>query len=122
MAIPMPINVNMFALRNLIEAQARWKKGHPPHKTTGVANANWIQVIAPAGRAMAPGTAMCAIASATSGAVNAVLIQNRRVMSRNSGFSSVPAELAVTGSSAIPQVGHVPGSRRPISGCIGQVY
>ena len=29
---------------------------------------------------------------------------------------------AVRGSSAMPQIGHEPGSERTISGCIGQVY
>ena len=56
-----------------------------------------------------------------SGAVRTTLIQKRRVMSRNSGFSSIAA-VTVRGSSAMPQMGQDPGSERTISGCIGQVY
>jgi hypothetical protein len=54
--------------------------------------------------------------------VNAALIQKRRVMSRNSGLSSPLAVLTLSGSRAMPQTGQAPGSRRTISGCIGQVY
>ena len=48
-------------------------------------------------------------------------IQKRSDMSRSSGLSS-GAAVTVRGSSAIPQIGHEPGSERTISGCIGQVY
>jgi hypothetical protein len=30
----------MFKLRCMIDAQARWKNGHPAHRTTGVDKAN----------------------------------------------------------------------------------
>ena len=66
------------------------------------------------------GDSMLPMAIAKSGAVNAKLIQNRRVMSRSSGFSS--SSEIVRGSSAIPQIGQLPGSDRTISGCIGHVY
>ena len=46
--------------------------------------------------------------------------QNRRVISTSSGFVSSPE--AVIGSSAMPQMGQLPGPSRTISGCIGQVY
>ncbi len=64
---------------------------------------------------------MLPIAIASSGAVSVTPIQNRRVMSRSSAFSSC-ATLTVRGSSTIPQIGQLPGSVRTISGCIGQVY
>ena len=64
---------------------------------------------------------MLPIAIASSGAVRATLIQKRRVMSRNSGFSS-PSAVTVRGSSAIPQIGHDPGPGRTIWGCMGHVY
>lgn len=67
------------------------------------------------------GHIMLAIAIAIKGAVSARLIQNRRLMSRSSGFSSEDAA-TVRGSSAMPQMGHEPGSGRTISGCMGQVY
>ena len=48
------------------------------------------------------------------------LVQNRRVMPRSSAFSSTP--VSVRGSSAIPQIGQLPGAGRTICGCIGQTY
>jgi hypothetical protein len=56
-----------------------------------------------------------------SGTLSAAPIQNRRVMSRSSG-SGPSAPVAVRGSSAMPQIGHVPGPSRTICGCIGQVH
>ena len=47
--------------------------------------------------------------------------QNRRVMSASSGLGPVSA-VTVTGSSAIPQMGHEPGPGRRISGCMGHVH
>ena len=47
--------------------------------------------------------------------------QNRRVMSASSGLGPLSA-VTVTGSSAIPQMGHEPGPGRRISGCIGHVH
>jgi hypothetical protein len=47
--------------------------------------------------------------------------QNRRVMSASSGLGPLSA-VTVTGSSAIPQIGHEPGPGRRTSGCIGQVH
>ena len=38
----MAINVNMLVERFTIDAQPRWKKGHPPQSTTGVARSNSI--------------------------------------------------------------------------------
>jgi hypothetical protein len=46
--------------------------------------------------------------------------QRRRDMSTSSGFGASSSE-TVRGSSAIPQIGHVPGTARTISGCIGQM-
>jgi hypothetical protein len=42
-------------------------------------------------------------------------------MSRSSSLGAVSA-LIITGSNAIPQIGHEPGPGCRISGCIGQVY
>jgi len=41
-------------------------------------------------------------------------------MSRSSGFASSVA-VTTRGSSAMPQIGQLPGPSRMISGCIGQV-
>ena len=64
---------------------------------------------------------MSAMVIPSSGMVSATLIQNRRVISRSSGLSS-SIEVTVRGSSAIPQIGQLPGSARMISGCMGHVY
>ena len=66
------------------------------------------------------GLNMLPMAIANRGAVRAKLIQKRRVMSRSSGLSS--STVTVRGSSAMPQIGQLPGSARTISGCMGQVY
>ena len=64
---------------------------------------------------------MSDIPSTSTGMVRRTLIQKRRVIETSSGFSS-SATIVVRGSSAIPQIGHEPGSARTISGCIGHVY
>ena len=61
------------------------------------------------------------ISSAKTGSVSAVPIQKRRVMSRSSGLSPV-SPVASTGSSAMPQMGQLPGPIWRTCGCIGQVY
>ena len=67
----------------------------------------------------APGS-MSPIAITTRGTVSAVATQKRRVMSRNSALSpDVP--VAITGSSAMPQMGQLPGPICRTWGCIGQV-
>ena len=38
--MPKAIKVNMLGERLMIDAQARWKKGHAHHSTMGVASAN----------------------------------------------------------------------------------
>src|ERR1700693_4199879 len=111
----------MFGLRLTSEVQKRWKKGNPPQRTTGVANASSSQGTA------APGKMRCKdvleniapIAIAISGAVRARLVQKRRVMSCNAGLASEAAVMA-RGSRVMPQMGHEPGAGRTISGCMGQ--
>src|SRR3954462_12169188 len=118
----MPISVNMFGDRFAADCHIRTKNGHPPQRTTGVANANSRKDKAPPGNQAwnLSATAMRDIASTTSGNVNAALTQNRRVMYSSSGLLS--SATMVLDSSAIPQIGHEPGWERTISGCIGQVY
>ena len=119
----MAIRVNMFVERFTTDAQPRTKKGQPPQSTAGVANDNSIHESQPLGNACCAGIPGCmsAIAIASNGTVSPALSQKRRVISRNSGFSS-SAAVTVRGSSAIPQIGQLPGPGRTISGCIGQVY
>jgi hypothetical protein len=47
--------------------------------------------------------------------------QNRRIISTSSGLAS-SSKVTVFGSSAMPQIGQLPGSERTISGCMGQTY
>src|SRR5215472_17366650 len=61
------------------------------------------------------------MARKTIGALKTTPTQNRRVMLTSSGFASA-SKVTALGSSAIPQMGHEPGSSRIISGCIGQTY
>ena len=113
----------MFRLRLTREAHPRMKNGQPPQSTTGVAKTSCTQVRRRAEKACCTGWpgSISDIARSTSGTVRSRLIQNRRVMSTSSGFTS-SSRLTVRGSSAMPQMGQVPGSERTISGCMGQTY
>ncbi len=62
------------------------------------------------------------MATASSGAANASDTRNRRDMSVSSGLSSSPAETALAGSRAMPQIGQLPGPSLRTSGCMGQVW
>jgi len=111
----------MLRLRLTSDAQPRWKIGQPPHSTTGVASANSSHCSATIeiDSGMACGSRSVPIAMTNTGKASAALTQKRRVMSFNSALSSAGA---LRGSSAIPQIGQLPGSLRTTSGCIGQVY
>ena len=120
--VPIAIRVNMFRLRVRTEAQPRTKNGHPPHSTTGVARTSWIQLEAVAETASCKaGIRSRPIAKTTTGMDSATPTQKRRVMSRSSSDGPVSA-VTMTGSRAMPQIGHAPGPGCRISGCIGQVY
>src|SRR5437868_3659021 len=117
----MAMSVNMLRLRVRIERAPRLKNGQPAHKTTGVLSTNWIQREgSPESHAGAFGI-RCNIARKKTGKARAAPIQKRRLMSINSELSSAPSAEIVSGSRAIPQIGHSPGESRWISGCIGQV-
>ena len=121
----MPIAINVNMLRRIVtsERQPRTKNGAPPHRMTGLASTSWAQGSARAAAAptsITPG-AISTMAIAISGTDSARLTQNRRVMSSSSGSGGSTA-LTVRGSSAMPQIGHAPGSAWTTSGCIEQVY
>src|SRR5919109_2329785 len=119
----------MLSRRVMNDRHPRSSSGHPPHNTTGVASNSCSQAsrftIEPPMVArntnLAPDISL--MACAMSGIVRIKLIQKRRLMSFNSGFSSatVAAE-TVSGSKAMPQMGHASGLSLRISGCMGQVY
>src|ERR1700674_4637115 len=113
----------MFKLRLTTDCQPRTKNGQPPQSTTGVASTSSAQINARGAISLssaAPGTNSL-MAAANKGTVRARPTQNRRVMLTSSGFSS-SSRVTTRGSSAIPQIGHDPGSERTISGCIGHTY
>src|SRR5260221_11610238 len=99
----------MLGLRFTIDAHPRLNSGQPAHTTTGVARVNWAHAL---------GFDSMRIRS---GAVSIAAVWNRRHMSTSSGFSTASA-VTVTGSSAMPQMGQLPGPGRMTWGCIGQVY
>src|SRR5215204_5495973 len=61
------------------------------------------------------------MARRNTGMVSGTEIRNRRIMSIYSG-SGPSSNVISFGSSAIPQIGQLPGPIWTISGCIGQVY
>ena len=115
---PVPISVHMFGLRFAIDCAQRWKNGQPAHSTTGAESASSSQVRAAVDR---NATRCPSMASASTIADSGRVHQKRRRKSTSSGFSS-SSRLGIIGSSAMPQIGQVPGPSRTIPGCIGQVY
>src|SRR2546425_2401795 len=115
---PVPISVHMLGLRWRIESAQRTKNGHPAHSTTGVDNASSSHDIAPGetGKSRCP-----PMASTTPTMLRGKVHQKRRVKSSSSGFFSFSSD-GISGSSAMPQIGQVPGVDWRICGCIGQVY
>ena len=116
------MSVNILRLRCTIEAQPRSKKGHPPHNTTGVANASSIHPNNPPWRRPCSGWAgnTSEIMMASRGRVSTAPTHRRRVMLTSSGLAALA--VTVRGSSAMPQIGQAPGWSRTICGCMGQVY
>ncbi len=111
----------MFRCRLLTDAQPRSKNGQPAHSTTGAASASSSQSSPrPGSPARLCGARCRAIARSTSGTAKAAASQSRRVMSASSGLGAAVA-LASFGSSAMPQIGQLPGPICSISGSIGQV-
>ncbi len=113
----------MLRLRLRIEATARTKNGQAPQSTTGVASTscsqsrNWGESTRPSG---SPGI-ISPMASTSVAAASGSEIQKRRFMSTYSGLAA-SSTVTVRGSSAMPQIGQLPGASRTISGCIGQVH
>src|SRR6202047_5465917 len=109
----------MLRWRVIKEFQPRTKNGAPAHSTTGVDNANEIQFDHEGGTSCRP--RWLPISVANTGRVSTSAIQNRLVMSINSGSGASSSETC-SGSSAMPQIGQLPGPTCRTSGCIGQVY
>jgi len=112
----------MFELRWTTDCQPRTKKGPPPHRTTGVARMSCVDSTALAPRlANAAPNSISPMANTTSGTVRPRLTQKRRVMSRSSGWGPSSELSSVSGSSAMPQIGQLPGPLCRICGCIAGV-
>jgi hypothetical protein len=118
--VPSAISENMLRLRFFTEATARVKNGQPAHRTTGVPSNNCTQFEVCCAMRWWMSKRCPPISSANTGTVSAVPIQKRLVMSRSSGLSPCSA-VASTGSSAMPQMGQLPGPIWRTCGCIGQV-
>ena len=111
----------MFRFIVRTDAMPRSKNGRPHHRTTGVARISSIQSSQDAEMIENASGAKCRpIATIASGIVKAAPTMNRR---RKSTYSSLgpSVRLMPFGSSAIPQIGQVPGPTCSISGCMGQV-
>jgi len=110
----------MLRLRFLSDARPRAKNGWPHHSATGVARTSWTQLDAWGAIHLWRPARWPPISRAKTGAASARPIQNRRVMSASSGLGPLSAE-ASSGSSAMPQIGQLPGPTCRTCGCIGQV-
>ncbi len=119
----MAMSVNMLRCRFFTDAQPRSKKGQPPQSTTGVASASCTHASTRGSKACCTGWPgiRSDMPRKSSGSVRTTPTQNRRVMLSSSGSGSSSGS-TVRGSSAMPQMGHAPGSLRTICGCMGHTH
>src|ERR1035438_595803 len=112
----------MLRLRLMTDCEPLTKNVHPHQRTTGVAstNSSQAQVLAENRCCMGMEGRNAETISASIGTASATLIQNRLDISMSSELAS--SEVTSRDSSAMPQIGQLPGSERTICGCIGQVY
>ena len=113
----------MLSLRVTSEVQARTKKGHPHHSTTGVASTAWdhpYHAGPSQSRASSPGT-ISLIAITSTGRVSVQATASRRRMSASSGLGPSSGS-AARGSSSMAHSGQLPGASRTTAGCMGQTY
>src|ERR1700731_164173 len=115
---PNQIRGHIFGLRLRSEDQKRTKKCQPPQRTTGVARKNSI-AFRTCGARCKPSDSPTMESSRT-GSDNAALTQKRKRIESYSGSASTSAKTSI-GSSAMPQMGQLPGPIWMICGCIGQV-
>lgn len=117
---PIEISVNMLRWRVLIEVHPRMKKGAPAQSTIGAASASCTQGETPGDIGCSPSNSV-PIVRASSGTARPAATHQRRVKSTSSGLVASSSE-GSSGSSAIPQIGQVPGPSCRICGCIGHVH
>ena len=112
----------MLSLRVTKDRQPRCRNGHPHQNTTGVASTSSAQRAARAPIQASTGSpSIGPMAMTSSGTVSAAPTTKRRRKSTSSGFGPSWTSGTPFGSSAMPQIGQVPGPTCSISGCIGQV-
>src|SRR5260221_12924750 len=99
------MSVHMFGLRVRMEATQRAKKGHAPHRTTGVARTSCAQFLA--GAETPDSKASPASARTTVAALSGSVHQKRRLKSTSSGFSPYSV-LGICGSRAQPHMRQTP--------------
>ena len=133
-ATPSAMRLNMLSRHVVNDRQPRSRKGQPAHSTTGVASTAWshcdhVTCASGGSPSRAPNASiqwftsngsMSLIAMNSRGNASAAATTKRRVMSVSSGLSPAVAD-GVSGSSAMPQIGQLPGPCCRISGCIGHV-
>src|SRR5579883_2502828 len=96
----------MFGLRFTSEFQNLSRNGHPHHSTTGEASRNSTPFFTPGARCRP--NASPNIESASSGSENAAPTQSRFHIDSYSGSACSSVVISI-GSSAMPQIVHVPG-------------
>ena len=97
----------MLRWRVRSEVQPRSKNGLPPHSTIGAVSASWIHGDASALTNWTP-ISSAIIDITRTGTTRTAETQNRRVKSTSSGLGASSSE-GSSGSSAMPQIGQVPG-------------
>jgi hypothetical protein len=111
----------MLSAQRAIDRANFFRIGQPTQSTTGVPS---ISSTHPRALCDSPNGSITptigAMARITSGSESPVPTQKRRVRSRSSLSSASP--VPAIGTSAMPQIGQLPGASRTICGCIGHVY
>src|SRR6266566_4233841 len=105
----MAMSVNILSEPLRIDCQPRTKNGQPQQSTTGVLKRNCSQRDQSLATQVGAFGKTCAMPSTKIGNARTAPIQNRRVMSRSSAFSSSFPATMFFGSNAIPQIGQFPG-------------
>ena len=110
----------MLGERFLTESQPRRKNGAAAHRMIGVARANSMNEASGCPiQSLTGRSTNSPMVRTISGMAAAALIHIRRVKSASSGLGPPVGSI---GSSAMPQIGQLPGASRTICGCIGQVH
>ncbi len=114
----------MFRCRLRTEAQPRWKKGHPPHSTTGVASTSCAQASALGESSRCTGWpgSISDMPRKTTGTLSASDTQSRRVMLMQLRVRRLLAPSPCAAPAPCRTWGSCPGWSCTTSGCMGQTY